>query len=40
MDDAMARVLGGAIGLAAGVARHVAWFVCHQVQPSPRERAD
>ena len=36
----MTKVLEGAIGLAADFARHVAWFVQHQVQPSPRERED
>jgi hypothetical protein len=40
MDIRMTKVLGGALGLAADVARHVAWFVQHQVQPSPRERDD
>jgi hypothetical protein len=38
---AMARkLLGGAVGalsLAAGVARHVAWYVGHQVGGSPRD---
>ena len=36
----MTKVLEGALELATDVARHVAWFVQHQVQPSPRERAD
>lgn len=36
----MTKVLEEAFGLAADVARHVAWFVQHQVQPSPRERDD
>jgi hypothetical protein len=40
MDIRMTKVLGGALGLAADVARHVAWLVAHQVQPSPRERDD
>jgi hypothetical protein len=40
MDARMAKVLEDALGLAADVARHVAWFVVHQVQPSPRERED
>jgi hypothetical protein len=26
------------IGLAADVARHVAWYVTHQIQSSPRDR--
>jgi hypothetical protein len=34
----MTKLLGGAIGLAAGLARHVAWYVSHQVQPEPRDR--
>jgi hypothetical protein len=38
MDIRMTKVLEDALGLAADVARHVAWFVRHQVQPSPRER--
>jgi hypothetical protein len=33
----MAKLVGGAIGLAASVARHVAWYVSHQVQPDPRK---
>ncbi|MEA2331065.1 MAG: hypothetical protein QOH58_1203 [Thermoleophilaceae bacterium] len=36
----MTKVLEGALELAADVARHVAWFVAHQVQPNPRERGD
>jgi hypothetical protein len=40
MDSRMAKVLGGALELAANVARHMAWFVQHQVQRSPRERGD
>ena len=36
----MTKVLEGALELAANVARHVAWFVQHHVQPSPRERDD
>jgi hypothetical protein len=40
MDTKVTKVLEEAIGLAADVARHVAWFVQHQVQPSPRERDD
>jgi hypothetical protein len=36
----MTKVLEDALGLAADVARHVAWFVVYQVQPSPRERED
>jgi hypothetical protein len=38
MDIRMTKVLEGAIGLATDVARHVAWFVAHHVQPSPRDR--
>ena len=38
---AMARkLLGGAVGalsLAAGVARHLAWYVGHQVSGRPRD---
>jgi hypothetical protein len=40
MDIRMTKVLEDAIGLATDVARHVVWFVAHQVQPSPRERED
>jgi hypothetical protein len=40
MDIRMTKVLEDALGLAAGLARHVAWFVAHQVQPSPRDRDD
>ena len=36
----MTKVLEGALELAADVARHVAWFVQHQVQPTPRVRDD
>ena len=36
----MTKVLEQALELAADVARHVAWFVVHQVQPSPRDRTD
>jgi hypothetical protein len=35
---AMTKLIGGALGLAAEVARHVAWYVSHQVQPDPRPR--
>jgi hypothetical protein len=42
MDRAMkGKILGGAAGalsLVADVARHVAWFVSHQIERSPRER--
>jgi hypothetical protein len=38
VEGEMAKLLGGAIGLAAEVARHVAWYVSHQMQPDPRER--
>jgi hypothetical protein len=38
MDIRMTKALEGALGLAADVARHVAWFVRHHVQPSPRDR--
>jgi hypothetical protein len=40
MDIRMTKVLEDALGLATDLARHVAWFVAHQVQPSPRERDD
>ena len=40
MNVQMTKVLEDALGLAADVTRHVAWFVAHQVQPSPRERED
>jgi hypothetical protein len=35
------KLLGGAagvLGLAAGVARHVAWYVAHRIDPQPRDR--
>jgi len=32
------KLFGGAFGLAAGVVRHVAWYVSHQMQGSPRVR--
>jgi hypothetical protein len=34
----MTKLIGGAIGIAADVARHVAWYVSHQVQRDPRTR--
>jgi hypothetical protein len=34
----MTKLVGGAFGLATAVARHVAWYVSHQMQPDPRER--
>jgi hypothetical protein len=34
----MAKLVGGAMGLAAAVARHVAWYVSHQMQSNPRDR--
>jgi hypothetical protein len=36
----MTKVLEDALGLAADVAKHVAWFVQHQMQPTPRDRED
>jgi hypothetical protein len=36
------KLLGGAAGilvLAADVARHVAWYVSHRIDPQPRDRA-
>jgi hypothetical protein len=38
MDIRMTKVLEEALGAAADVARHVAWFVRHQMQPTPRDR--
>jgi hypothetical protein len=32
------RLIGGAFGLAAGVVRHVAWYVHHQIEGRPRRR--
>jgi hypothetical protein len=32
------RLLGSALGLAAGVFRHVAWYVSHQIEGRPRRR--
>jgi hypothetical protein len=40
MDIRMTKVLEDALELAADVAKHVAWFVQHQMQPTPRERED
>jgi len=40
MGARMIKALEDAIGFTADLARHVAWFVAHQVQPSPRERDD
>ena len=41
---AMARkLLGGALGalsLTAGIARHVAWYVGHQVSGQPRDAGE
>jgi hypothetical protein len=34
----MTKALEGALGLAADVARHVAWYVSHQMSGSPRSR--
>jgi hypothetical protein len=34
----MTKLLGGAIGLAADLARHVAWYVSHQMNAEPRNR--
>jgi hypothetical protein len=36
------KLLGGAagvLGLAADVAKHVAWYVSHRIDPQPRDRA-
>jgi hypothetical protein len=36
------RLLGGAAGalsLAADVAKHVAWYVKHRIDPQPRKRS-
>ena len=42
MGDEMARKLvagaAGALNLAADIARHLAWFVSHQIDRRPRER--
>jgi hypothetical protein len=37
VEREMAKLVGGAMGLAAAVARHVAWYVSHQMQPNPRD---
>jgi len=37
------KLIGGAtsaISLAAGVVRHVAWYVAHQLGGEPREKQD
>jgi hypothetical protein len=34
----MTKLLGGAIEIATEVARHVAWYVRHQVHGDARER--
>jgi hypothetical protein len=38
-ESEMTKLFGGTVGLAAAVARHVAWYVSHQVQADPRDRA-
>jgi hypothetical protein len=40
MDIRMTKVLEDALGLATDVAKHVAWFVQHQMQPTPRDLED
>jgi hypothetical protein len=37
-EERMAKLIGDALELAADLARHVAWYVSHQVHPEPRER--
>ena len=39
VEREMAKLVGGAIGLATALARHVAWYVSHQMQADPRDRA-
>jgi hypothetical protein len=38
MDGAVTKALEDALGLAADLARHLAWYVTHQVQGSPRPK--
>jgi len=38
MGSVVTKLVGGMIGVAAGVVRHVAWYVSHLVRPDPRER--
>jgi hypothetical protein len=33
------KLLGGAFGLATGVAKHVVWYLAHQIDGRPRDRA-
>jgi hypothetical protein len=36
------KLVGGAagvLGLAVDVARHLAWYVAHRIDPRPRERS-
>jgi hypothetical protein len=39
MDERMTKALEGALGLAADVARHFAWYVSHQMYGNPRSRS-
>jgi hypothetical protein len=34
----MTKLLGDALGVAANIARHMAWYVSHHVQADPRTR--
>jgi len=34
----MTKLIGGAIGIATDVARHLVWYVRHRVNGDPRER--
>jgi hypothetical protein len=38
MVSGMTKLIAGAVGLVTDVARHVAWYVSHHVQPNPRRR--
>jgi hypothetical protein len=39
MDERMTKALEDALGLAADMARHLAWYVSHQMYGSPRSRS-
>jgi hypothetical protein len=34
----MTKLLGGALGIATEVARHLVWYVRHQLHGDPRDR--
>ena len=34
------KLLGGVIGMATGVAKHVAWYLAHRMEGRPRPRSE